>query len=182
MNKILIAIIVIAVSIFILTSCGLILKKNIHGEDLLKLSDGRLYETVYLQNINLVETYDDEATALSQISDAQRTVYILNTFDMEIQNGGLCQFFVNSSRELAPYVDECLKTVSAEDQRVLFSEFVDVNQIDLGNLESFEISNVLEFQAQTQRYDFDSFDKDYMKLTPLKDYIVSYIKANINEF
>ncbi|MBQ3182902.1 MAG: DUF4375 domain-containing protein [Clostridia bacterium] len=182
MNKILIVIAIVAISIFILTACGFIPNKNVHGEDLLKLSDGRLYETVYLQNINLVETYDDEATALSQISDVQRTVYILNMFDMEIQNGGLCQFFVNSSRELAPYVDECLKTVGAEDQRVLFSEFAKVNQIDLNNLESFEISNVLEFQAQTQRYDFDSFDRAYMKLTPLKDYIVSYIKANINEF
>ena len=59
---------------------------------------------------------------------------------MELQNGGLCQFFVNSSRSLAPYVDECLKMVGAEEHRKLFAEFVANNQIDLNNLDSFRIT------------------------------------------
>ena len=39
-----------------------------------------------------------------------------------------------------------------------------------------------KYAAQAQRYDFESFDDAYMELTPLQNYIVSYIKANISEF
>ena len=164
-----------------LVSCGL-LNKEVHGTELLKLSDNQLYEKVYFQILDLVESYPDEETALSQISPECRTVYILNIFDLEIQNGGLCQFFVNSSRSLAPQIEECLKKVNASEHKELFSAFVSNNNIDLAHLESFESDTIDEYIAQTKRYDFESFDDAYIKLTPLQDYIVSYIKANISEF
>lgn len=158
------------------------LKKEVHGTELLKLSDDQLYEKVYFQMLDLVESYPDEKIALSQISPECRTVYILSIFDMEIQNGGLCQFFVNSSRSLAPQIDECLEKVNASEHKELLSTFVSNNSIDLEHLESFEIENIDEYIAQTKRYDFESFDDAYIELTPLQDYIVSYIKANISEF
>ena len=169
-------------SLILLSACGVFSKKHLHGEDLLKLSDDKLFETVYLQTLDLVDSFADEESALAQISPVQRTVYILSIYDMEIQNGGLCQFFVNSSRSLAPYVNPCLKTVEAEGHSQLFSEFVTNNQLDPHNLDSFEITNAEEYAAQTQRYDFDTFDNAYCELTPLQDYIVAYIKANIAEF
>ena len=101
---------------------------------------------------------------------------------MEIQNGGLCQFFVNSSRLLAPYVDECLQTINAQEHKKLLYDFVANNNIDLKHLESFEIEDINEYAAQTMRYDFDAFDNAYIELTPLQDYIVSYIKDNISAF
>ena len=132
--------------------------------------------------LDLVDSFPDEATALSQISPERRVVYILSIFDMELQNGGLCQYFVNSSRTLAPYIDECLKTVGAEEHCNLLIEFVANNQIDLYNLNSFRISSVEEYAAQTERYDFDAFEKPYFDLSPLQGFIVDYIKANISEF
>ena len=168
--------------LILLSACGIFPKKHLHGEDLLKLSDEKLFETVYLQTLDLVESFVDEESAFAQISPVQRTVYILSIYDMEIQNGGLCQFFVNSSRSLAPYVNPCLKTVEAEAHNQLFAAFVANNQLDLHNLDSFEITDVEEYAAQTERYDFDTFDNAYCELTPLQDYIVAYIKANISEF
>ena len=153
-----------------------------HGEKLLELPDDQLFEAVYFYNLDLIESYPDEVTALSQISPERRVVYILSIFDMELQNGGLCQFFVNSSRFLAPYVDECLKTVGAEKHRKLFAEFVTNNQIDLNNLDAFKISAVEEYAAKTERYDFDAFDTSYYELSPLQDFIAAYVKANISEF
>ena len=153
-----------------------------HGEKLLELPDDQLFEAVYFYNLDLIESYPDEVTALSQISPERRVVYILSIFDMELQNGGLCQFFVNSSRFLAPYVDECLKTVGAEKHRKLFAEFVTNNQIDLNNLDAFKISAVEEYAAKTERYDFDAFDNSYYELSPLQNFIVAYVKANISEF
>ena len=166
----------------LLNSCSMLPKKSLHGENLLKLSDDQLFEAVYFYNLDLIESYPNESTALLQISPERRVVYILSIFDMELQNGGLCQFFVNSSRSLAPYVDECLKAVGAEEHRELFAEFVSNNQIDLGNLDSFRISDIEDYAAQTERYDFDAFDNSFFELSPLQDFIVAYIKANISEF
>ncbi len=163
------------------TSCG-IKPKEIHGTELLKLTDDQLYEKVYLQTLDLAESYPDEETALSKMTPECRTFYILSIFDMEIQNGGLCQFFVNPSRFLAPYVDECLETVNAGEHKKLFADFVARNNIDLEHLESFDIEDINDYIAQTKRYDFYSFDDAYVKLTPLQEYMVSYIKANISEF
>ena len=106
----------------------------------------------------------------------------ISIFDMEIQNGGLCQFFVNSSRFLAPYVDECLEDVGAKAHRQLLDEFISNNEIDLHNLHSFRVSNIEEYTAQTERYNFDAFDNSYCELTALQENIVAYIKANISEF
>ena len=171
-----------SIASLLLNSCSMLPKKNLHGEKLLKLSDDQLFEAVYFYNLDLVESYPDEVNALSQISPERRVAYILSIFDMELQNGGLCQFFVNSSRSLAPYVDECLKTVGAEEHRKLFAAFVSNNQIDLSNLDSFRISDIEDYTAQTERYDFDAFDNSFFELSPLQDFIVAYIKANISKF
>lgn len=161
-----------------LISCG-VNPNGVHGTELLKLTDDELYEKVYLQTLDIVESYPDEETALAKMSAECRTFYILSIFDMEIQNGGLCQFFVNSSRFLAPYVAECLETVNAGEHKKLFLEFVAENNIDLYHLESFEIEDVNDYAAQTKRYDFEAFDNAYGELVP---YMISYIKANISEF
>ena len=170
------------IAALLLNSRSMLQKKNLHGEKLLKLSDDQLFEAVYFYNLDLVESFPDEATALSQISPKRRIVFILSIFDMELQNGGLCQFFVNSSRSLAPYIDECLQAVGAEEHRKLFTKFVADNQIDLNHLDSFRISSVEEYATQTERYDFNSFENPYFELTPLQNFIVDYIKVQISEF
>lgn len=40
----------------------------------------------------------EAAQVLAEESLARRAVYTVDTFDREVQNGGLCQYFVNSSR------------------------------------------------------------------------------------
>ena len=100
-----------------LTSCGILKTKEIHGKELKKLSDDALFETVYLQTLDVVDSFPDEETAFSKISIEQKTVYILSIYDMEIQNGGLCQFFVNSSRSLAPYIEDNLNKIGATEHK-----------------------------------------------------------------
>ena len=100
-----------------LTSCGILKTKEIHGKELKKLSDDALFERVYLQTLDVVDSFPDEETAFSNISIEQKTVYILSIYDMEIQNGGLCQFFVNSSRSLAPYIEDNLNKIGATEHK-----------------------------------------------------------------
>ena len=156
--------------------------KTLHGHNLFEMSDEQLFETVYLQNVDLVYLYPDEDTAFQQIKSECRIVFTVSVFDMEIQNGGLCQFFVNSSETLALHVNEYLEIVGAEEHLKLFANFVRDNHIDLNNLDSFRISDIEEFSQQSERYDFEAFDKAYSELPPLTDYITEYIKANISAF
>ncbi len=153
--------------------------RSLHGEDLLVLSDEELFQTVYFQSIDMVENTENE---LEQLAGARRTAYILSTFDAEIQNGGLCQFFVNSSGECAPYVSECLKKVEAEDHRRLYDDFIVNNGINVADLDSFKVNSRHGYIKQTKRFDYDSFDDKYYELSPLQEKITAYIRSNINEF
>lgn len=151
-------------------------------QDLSPLSDDELFETVYFQTIALVDSYPSESAALESIPVPQKTFYILSIYDMEIQNGGLCQFFVNSSEALASQVDTCLETLGAEEHRTLFATFVEDNGIDVNDLSSFRIDDIQDFVDQTQRFDFDSFDTRYYALPPLYTDLIGYIRANLSEF
>lgn len=156
--------------------------KNLHGEELLNLSDDDLFEVIYLQNIDIAGEAEDEDKEIEQFTGARRTVYILDLFDAEIQNGGLCQFFVNSSRAAAPYVREALQEVGANEHLQLFEAFITSNNIDVSNLESFRVFSIRGFKKQTKRYDFDAFDDQYYELPALQDKVVEFIKSHINEF
>ncbi len=156
--------------------------KQLHGEDLLTLSNDALFNTVFFQNLDIAESAEDENKELEQFAGARRTVYILDLFDSEIQNGGLCQFFVNSSRAVAPYVSESLKLVGANEHHELFEHFITTNNIDVSDLELFKIFSKRGYIKQTKRFDFDAFDEAYYELPVLQEKIVEYIKNNINEF
>ena len=157
-------------------------REKLHGEDLLALPNDELCETVYTQNNRICEEAEDTEDELSLFTGARRTVYIVNTFDAEVQNGGLCQFFVNSSRHLAPYVSEALAAIGANHHKKLYDEFIETNRIDVTDLDSFRVSSTRGFKKQIKRYDFDAFDDRYYELDALEDLVSNYIRANIAEF
>ncbi len=157
-------------------------KRDLHGEELLTLSDDSLFGTVYSQNLEIAEGAESEEQELDQFTGARRIVHILSLFDMEIQNGGLCQFFTNSSRTVAPYVSEALTVVGAFEHRALFDSFIAANGIDVSALSSFRVFSMRGYRRQTKRFDFDSFDDKYYDLPPLQEKVVAYIRNNINEF
>lgn len=154
----------------------------LHGEALLSLSNEELFEAVYGQNLTICEEADETDQEVLLFTGARRTVFVVNTFDMEIQNGGLCQFFVNSSRSAAPYVSQALDAIGAEAHRKLFDEFIETNHIDVNNLDSFRIDRIEDFQKQAKRFDFDTFDDRYYELDSLTDLVSNYIRENITEF
>lgn len=182
MKKAILKLFSLLLSLFTLSSCSFMINKNLHGEELAELSNDELYEAVYFQNLDIVTSYETEVLALSQMSPVRRTVFVLSMYEYEIGNGGLCQFFVNSSRELAPYVSECLEEVGAIEHKDLFDNFILDNSIDVNALDYFEIDDLDEYAEKAELYDFDSFDDAYMELPFLTDTIVEYIRENINEF
>lgn len=156
--------------------------KQLHGDQLSSLSDGDLFEAVYYQNLDIAEIAMDEDRESEQFSGPRRIVYILSMFDMEIQNGGLCQFFVNSSIAVAPYVSDALAAVGATEHRALFEQFLTSNSIDVSDLASFRVISTKGYIKQTNRFDYDAFDDRYYDLPALQDYVVAYIRNNIKDF
>ena len=142
----------------------------------------RIKEDLEMYDSLIMRFMDADPNALNE---KQLTVAALITFDAEMMNGGLCQFFVNSSRDVAPYVVESLNAIGAINYKILLNDFVEEHNINLSDLDSFMIEDVEEFEAQTERYPFDDFDDNYYELyekEPLEDLLISYAKKHLEDF
>ncbi len=135
----------------------------------------------YLENIEDLSDYDlvEEAyfglgDDFEAFNDAQRVVYTVAEFDMEVQCGGLCQFFYNDCEE-APYVSQSLAEIGAAEYQRLYDDFIADNDIDISRLDEIEYEDM---------YPFDDFDDDYYELygrQPLETMLAAYIRAHIDE-
>ncbi len=144
--------------------------------DLLALDDENFYDAIECVCEDAV--YDFNAP---ELTEEQKLVYSLNKFEMEVNNGGLCQFFVNSSSECAPYISKALDAVGAFELKTLFDEFVSQNNINVNDLSSFKISSVDEYEKQTKRFDFESFDDKFYEDEKLHQQIIDYARKNIEQ-
>lgn len=145
-------------------------------EALLSLDDEEFYSAVECLCEDAV--FDLKS---SLINEEQKLIYSLMNLVAEVENGGLCQFFVNSSSECAPYISSALEAVGALELKVLYDGFIADNNIDVNDLSSFKISDVSEYEAQTKRYDFDSFDDKFYEYENLCKQITDYSRANIEQ-
>ena len=110
---------------------------------------------------------------------------MVRQYEEEINNGGLCQYFVNPSRLAAPFLLESLKEIGAFKYAGLLSDFLTVNGIEANDLSSFIIKDLSEFQAQNKRYPFDAYDDAFYSLyaaEPLNDHLMAYVRRHIEEF
>lgn len=152
--------------------------------ELEKLSDEDLYSAISARMM-AEPCYFQTEEAVKNFIGVKRVFYILDTFDAEIQNGGLCQFFSNSSSAAAPYISECLGTVHADEYRKNFDEFVSRNGINLSDLSQFECNELKDFDRLKEKYSIDEFDNSYYSLyerNPLNIYVARYVRQNIDEF
>ena len=150
--------------------------RTMSKDELLALSDDEFFDVILCVCEDAVYDIKD-----LHIDEKQKLVYSLNNFEAEINNGGLCQFFVNSSSECAPYISKALEAVGAFSIKELFDKFISENNIDVNDLSSFKISSVDEYESQTKRYDFDSFDDKFYEDEKLHQQIIDYSRKNIEQ-
>lgn len=139
-------------------------------EDLLLKTYQRISDKAYNPKIK-----DDD---LNLLTLQERVLFVIYTYDYEIQNGGLSQFFVNSSREYAPFVSEYLEILGAKEHKKLFDEFIKANSINVCDLSAFKMRNEGEYDKLLNLYPFDSFDNEYSKKEKLDKLLSEYSKAN----
>ncbi len=149
--------------------------KKMGKEALLSLEEEDFYDAVAC--ISEDASYDLQDP---RVREEHKILYTLTKFEMEVNNGGLCQFFVNSSRECAPYVGKALAAIGADGLKALYEGFIAENKIDVRDLSSFDIASVEEYEAQTERYDFDAFDDRFYEDELLHQQILDYAKAHID--
>lgn len=155
---------------------------NMSADGLITLSDDDSYSAVEYRVENKVEKYDEITDGIKALSDAEKNFYICQYYEMEVDNGGLCQFFVNSSRNATPYLSDCLEAIGAADHKKLFDSFIHDNMIDLNDLSSFIIYKDKDYYKLLEKYPFDCFDDSFYELEPLEDKLVDYVRKNINSF
>ena len=147
------------------------------GKDaLLALDDEAFFEAVQCLCEDAVYDIDREDLTKEQIY-----VYTLWQFDMEVNNGGLCQFFVNSSGDCAPFVSEALGALGAVELQKRYDQFIEENHINVSDLSSFKIDTVEAYVEQTERFDFDSFDNAFYEEEEFYQQLIDYARANIEK-
>lgn len=124
------------------------------------------------------------------LTEMETTVLVLALLNMEVLNGGLCQFFVNDGA-YAALVPAALLAVGAEDYAALLCDFVKKHNIHLDDLSAFELDiapgeeDFTPYIALTEKYPFADFDDAFYELygtAPLEGYIAGYIREHIDAF
>lgn len=151
-------------------------------DELMTLPDVELFNAVFARTIAKVNKYTDTVAGVNALHGAEKAFYVASYFEMEVNNGGLCQFFVNSSREVAPQLADALSEIGAVRHRELFESFVEKNAINIHDLSSFVIDSIDEYGTQAKRYPFDDFDNAFYSLPPIQELLVPYIREHISEF
>ena len=130
---------------------------------------------------------DDLVTALAfplsdfeNLSPEERTAYTAACLDLEIMNGGLCQFFANCP-DCAAFVPEALDRLGAAEHKGLYEQFLAVNAIDPLD-PMFQTESIEEFSRLYDLYPWDDFDNAYCALTPIAELLEAYIQANPDAF
>ncbi len=99
-------------------------------------------------------------------TEAQRALLVVLIFDMEIQNGGIAQYFWNTGPDYALLTSESLRIVGFNDVADLYERFVSENGITLAEISSYrERFPADEDWAEfTNLHPFDDFDDAYMEI------------------
>ncbi len=151
-------------------------------EELRQLPDEKLFYAVVVRIDDKVDAFDNIKDGINSLNEKERIVYAVNYFEMEVNNGGICQFFVNTSRVVAPLVSEYMGIIGAGEHKKLYDDFISQNSIDVSDLSSFDSETAEDFSAQYQRYPFNDYDNKFYKMATLESYLTAFIKSNIEYF
>lgn len=121
------------------------------------------YDELY-EKIVMVTDCPEVSEKFNAQQEAAKAMHIVAIFDMEIQNGGLCQFFSNGGSPYATKVIGSLQFLGLEPMALLYKSFIEDHRIDPTDLTSFHCDKVEDFAALCAKYPYDEFDDAYMGL------------------
>ena len=151
-------------------------------DELSALTDNELFYAVMVRTEQKAESFENWKDGVDSLNPSQKIFYSLNWLEVEVNNGGLCQFFVNSSRMVAPYISEYMAIVGAFEHKELFDNFILSSEIDFSDLTFFDIDDLGEFEEKYEAYPFDDYDNEFYDMEPLETYLTKFAKEHLEDF
>ncbi len=152
------------------------------AEELLALPDEELLGIVWVRTERFSAKFDTERRALDNMNAQQRNFYIVYYYMLQVNDGGLCQYFANSSRDTALFLSDALAAVGATEHRELFEEFLHHNKVATAALFSFVVDNSADFKQLERDYPFEEFNTAFYAIAPVSEAIAAYVRENIAYF
>jgi len=178
MNKKIICILIIGIVIILAKIIFVNRKSLTKFKSTELLSEEKMFE--YISDL-WVEFDEDD---IEKYTNQQLVVISIMAYDGEVNNGGLAQFFSNSSRIFAPTISENLEQINAKKHKAHFDKFINQNKIDINYLDSFMSGDIDEYIEQSEQYPFDEFDREFYKLEQTENLyhlMIDYAKSNYDE-
>lgn len=91
-----------------------------------------------------------------------KALYVVMILDMEIQNGGLAQFFWNEGAQIAALAPAALRETGLSDVAELYEGFLAENGITLEEIDSCR-GKFPDFVGVYSAHPFEAFDQEYMR-------------------
>lgn len=120
------------------------------------------YEALYLALAGRTSGPDDEE--FKNLPEEAQNLFIVSVLDMEVQNGGICQFFVNYGPACAERAADCLRAVGLDEMAAAYERFFRENGINPAELHEFHAETAEQFSALYKLHPYELFDDEYMKL------------------
>ena len=109
---------------------------------------------------------------------AVQALFTVLMFDMEIQNGGIAQFFWNDGSAYAAIVPNMLRETGLDDVAALYEKFLQENYITMEEIDSYRERFPDMGDDFYSLHPFDAFDETYMKIweeTNWNDRVLQYV-------
>lgn len=174
-------ILLVVTAALLMTGCTLSSNDESSGDSTLRSEEIRINEDLDVYDALMMRFMDADPNTLNQ---KQLTVAALITFDAEMMNGGLCQFFVSDYSGYAQYVSDALEEVGAAEMQKHYSSFVSQNEINVTQMDSFRIGSVQDYVKQYERFPYEEFDNTFSEIygkENLGDLLLSYVRLYEDE-
>ena len=119
------------------------------------------YEKLYFAMIE--KTGGPDTAGFALLPTWEQSLFIVLIMDMEIQNGGLAQFFWNNGSVYASLVPDALEEIGLEDVKKLYEDFIQDNGITMEEIDALRETDPTMTEIYT-RHPFDEFDYRYMEI------------------
>lgn len=172
---------VVVLAALLMNGCTPSSKDESSVDTTLSSEEKRIKEDLNMYDALIMRFMDADTNALNE---KQLTIAALITFDAEMMNGGLCQFFVNDYSGYAQYVSEALGEVGAVEMQKHYSSFVSQNEIDVTQMDSFRIGSVQDYVKQFESLPYEEFDNTFSEIygkENLGDLLLSYVRLYEDE-
>ena len=157
--------------------------RKMNKEELLSLDNSELAYAVFIRTNFKTMLAESPEEAIKMLNEKEQVFYAVNEYLMEIENGGLCQFFANSSSFFASTISDYLDKIGATEHKLHYNSFIEINNININDLEKFKYISEEQYTSLCLEYDFVEFEYIFdVELTPLDVFLGEYIRKNIDYF